>query len=392
MTIAESDSRKMVIIIGDYLGIMSGTARVISDMSWQFNENAIILTSVSRAGFAYSVSEKSEIMQMQRTHLSEGLPRQLRSWVPSMREGRRIARLIDSSENSFVLNAHTASSALLAGVIKSLSRRKRPRVSAFIYDAEELSGRLGLLLLQLLLRLHAIDEILVLDNKMAAFAREKLGTARVVVVRIGVSPSVIELVKKKDLIAPERYSEKKEFVVLFQGIPIPRRRLEDLVSAISMMEGKESEAVHLYIGGSLDIDHDYVRLLTRMVERLSLNSRVTFLGSLTEEELAFMYKRCDAFVFPCDNQTWGLAPLEALLFGKPAIVSTGAGVAEVLNDDLAILVPPRNPQALRDSISMLIKDEDLRERLGGRGRSYVLTNLTFTNTADELKALWGMKG
>lgn len=387
MTIAESNSRRMVIIVGDHLGMMSGTARVISDMSWHFNENVIILTSESRTGFAYSISDRSGIIQLPRQRLME----KLRVWIPSLRDCRRIAGLIKSSENSFVLNAHTASPALLAGVIKSLSRKKRPRVSAFIYDAEELSGRLGPLFLRLLLRLYAIDEILVLDNRMAAFAKEKLSTERVVVVRIGVSSSVIELAKKNDLITPKRYKENKEFVVLFHGIPIPRRRLEDLLSAISMMEGKESEAVHLYIGGSLDIDPNYVRLVTRMVDSLSLNNRVTFLGSLTEEELAFMYRRCDAFVFPCDNQTWGLAPLEAMLFGKPAIVSTGAGVAEVLNNDLAILVPPRNPQSIRDSICMLIKDKNLRERLGERGRRYVLTNLTFANTADELKALWRMK-
>ena len=390
MTIAESDSRKKVMSVGDYLGIMSGTARVISDMSWHFNENLVILSSEGRTGFAYSVSDRSGTIQVPRARPNPRFLRRLPIRIPSLRDGRRIAGLIKNSENSFVLNAHTASSALLAGVVKSLSGKKRPRVSAFVYDSGELAGRLGPLFLRLMLRLYAIDEILVLDDRMAAFAREKLSTERVVVVRIGVSSSVIELARKKTLITPKRYKENKEFVVLFQGILIPRRRLEDVLSAISMMEGKENGAVHLYIGGSLDIDPNYVRQLTRMIDSLSLNDRVTFLGSLTEEELAFMYRRCDAFVFPCDNQTWGLAPLEAMLFGKPAIVSTGAGVAEVLNNDLAVLVPPRNPKSIRDSICTLVKDKDLRERLGEKGRRHVLTNLTFANTADELKTLWGM--
>ena len=49
-----------------------------------------------------------------------------------------------------------------------------------------------------------------------------------------------------------------------------------------------------------------------------------------------MYRICDIFVFPNTNQTWGLAPLEAMVFKKPVIVSTGSGVSEVFNHTMKV--------------------------------------------------------
>jgi len=80
------------------------------------------------------------------------------------------------------------------------------------------------------------------------------------------------------------------------------------------------------------------------VRELHLSDNVHFLGLLTEEELAFMYKNCDAFVWTGDDQSWGLAPLEAMLFGKPIIISAGNGVSEVLDESVAMVVPLRDPK------------------------------------------------
>jgi glycosyltransferase involved in cell wall biosynthesis len=77
-----------------------------------------------------------------------------------------------------------------------------------------------------------------------------------------------------------------------------------------------------------------------------------------------------------------------MLFGKPVIVSTGSGVSEVLNENIALLVPPRDPISLRDSILKLLFNEKLRKTIGTSARQYVLTNLTFERTAEELMNLF----
>ena len=59
----------------------------------------------------------------------------------------------------------------------------------------------------------------------------------------------------------------------------------------------------------------------------------------------------DAYVFPNERQTWGLAPLEALAGGTPVVLSTGAGVHEVLQDRPGVwTVPPRDPPAIAGAL------------------------------------------
>lgn len=88
------------------------------------------------------------------------------------------------------------------------------------------------------------------------------------------------------------------------GILVPRRRLEDLLEAIRILKDEYSESkVILYASGNMNFDIQYVNKLMRIRERLGLLPDVIFLNSLSEEELAYMYRYADIFVFPCEPQT-----------------------------------------------------------------------------------------
>ncbi len=122
---------------------------------------------------------------------------------------------------------------------------------------------------------------------------------------------------------------------------------------------------------------------------LDLREHVIFLDALrSDAEIAFMYNYCDIFVFPCDHQSWGLAPLEAMLFAKPVIVSSGSGVSEVL-EGVASIVPSRNPRILAASILNMIRDEPLTRRFAERGRKLVTDCFTYNSTGRQLEELWG---
>jgi glycosyltransferase involved in cell wall biosynthesis len=101
-----------------------------------------------------------------------------------------------------------------------------------------------------------------------------------------------------------------------------------------------------------------------------------------------MYRNCNAFVWTGDDQSWGLAPLEAMLFGKPIIISAGNGVSEVLNESVAMVIPPHNPQAIQRALEALMQDATHGEALGMRAQRFVKENFTFANTANELARLW----
>jgi glycosyltransferase involved in cell wall biosynthesis len=233
------------------------------------------------------------------------------------------------------------------------------------------------LLLFLFLRLSILNEIIVLDNRMRDVVRKKYHSDSVEVVRIGVSHELLRYPR-------ERKEMQSPPVIFFHGILAPRRRVEDLLLAITRLR----QPAVLRIGGSTHFDRKYYLFLLRLTRRLHLQDRTRFLDDLEDDALAQEYQNCDMFVFPCDGQTWGVAPLEAMVFQKPVIVSTGSGVSEALNDSMAILVPPRDPNKLAQSIQLLMDDKRLRQRLIEAGSAYVSSNLMFENTAKRLREIW----
>lgn len=62
--------------------------------------------------------------------------------------------------------------------------------------------------------------------------------------------------------------------------------------------------------------------------------------------------------------------LEAMALGKPVVITRGASTEGILDERLAVLVPPGNPQALRDGILRVWNDEPLRRSLGAAGKEY----------------------
>jgi glycosyltransferase involved in cell wall biosynthesis len=379
-----------ILIVGGSLGDRNGISRVVSDLSWGFGDKAIVVASVDPEKIAFKICDKSRILisrQRRKNDLvSLSLP--------------RVVRSIMRKNDALIVLSHDLSSAVYSAFMKILTMRRVVRISAFVYDTREIRPRkwpaerrqnIKLVLFKMLLRIGVIDDVLVLDSRVADTAMTALRTRRVKVVRIGVSQSVLESAREGILKKPASFVEKGEFVIFFHGILIPRRRIEDLISAFGLMEEERGSKAGLYVGGSLNLYPEYVELVRQMIEQLRLANKVNLMGVLSDEELAFMYNRCDLFVFPCDEQTWGLAPLEAMVFGKPTIVSTGSGVSEVLDPNISVLVPPKNPKMIRDAIIELMEDDKRRKQLGMKAREHVTSKLTFANTVQDLKDFWNLK-
>lgn len=168
------------------------------------------------------------------------------------------------------------------------------------------------------------------------------------------------------------------FLFLWFGVLDPFRRLEDLIEAMRRLPSEGRPARCLIVGRS-DAARSYTSGLKRSVSQYGLSDRVHFVEqSIPEAQVADYYSACDAFVFPNDQQSWGLAPLEALVCRRPVIVSRGSGVQEVLRDgETALLVPPRDPEALARAMALMMSNRELATRIAERGRKLVLGQLTW---------------
>lgn len=93
------------------------------------------------------------------------------------------------------------------------------------------------------------------------------------------------------------------------------------------------------------------------------------LGFLSGKELVDVINRAAICVFPSYKENLPLVGLEAMACGK-AIISTECGFSEIIEDGKeGIIIPSKDPQALKSAISRLMEDDRLRKEMGGSGRT-----------------------
>src|SRR5262249_987320 len=137
----------------------------------------------------------------------------------------------------------------------------------------------------------------------------------------------------------------------------------------------------LLLAGSGCSSPEYFCYLQELAAKLGVAEKVTFAGKVEDDEVRDFYCACDAFLFPNENQTWGLAVLEAMACGCPVLVSRGAAVCEVLTDQQdAVLFPARDSSALAGRIELLITQPELRCEMAGGDWGSSARNTTGSNS------------
>jgi glycosyltransferase involved in cell wall biosynthesis len=132
----------------------------------------------------------------------------------------------------------------------------------------------------------------------------------------------------------------------------------------------------LTCAGSLDRDAPTVARLREQLGRLKLEDRVSFVGELDEDELGSLYGSADVFVLATLHESYCMAVAEALARGLPVVATTTGAIPDLVSwpgrapGDAAagLLVPPGDPDSLRDALSTVIGDATLRDRLAAGAR------------------------
>lgn len=203
------------------------------------------------------------------------------------------------------------------------------------------------------------------------------------VVRSGADPQRFNPRGEREKIRARYHVAPDDFLLLWLGIFMPHRRLQDAIEAVKLLKDKGSR-VKLLLAGSDRSYPEYLQSLRALAGRLEVNDRVIFTGKVADEEIRDFYCACDTFLFPNENQTWGLAVLEAMACGQAVLVSRGAAVQEVLTDqETALLFPARDPEALSQRIQLLVADTGLRQSIAQKGMAVARSTYNWTRFAEQ---------
>jgi glycosyltransferase involved in cell wall biosynthesis len=111
---------------------------------------------------------------------------------------------------------------------------------------------------------------------------------------------------------------------------------------------------------------DELRTLART---LGVHERVRFVGTVPKVQVPGYLKACDVFVL---NSTYEGLPhvlLEALAAGLPVIATDVGGSGEVVeHESNGLLIPPRDPLALRHALLRILDNPEERTRMAQQGQ------------------------
>lgn len=123
------------------------------------------------------------------------------------------------------------------------------------------------------------------------------------------------------------------------------------------------------MGGAPPKDEAHRRRLVALADVPELRDRVAFLGHVTAP-LDQLRSWTIAVSPSIDPEACPLNVLEAMSVGVPMVVTNHGGAAELI-DDAGLKVPPRDPVALADGITRLLRDDATRATASRRGPEIV---------------------
>jgi glycosyltransferase involved in cell wall biosynthesis len=197
-----------------------------------------------------------------------------------------------------------------------------------------------------------------------------LGAGRTEVVHLGTD------------IPPETPQRAAQPTLVTLGHLVARKRHDDVLRALARLS---ADVRYLIIG-----DGPERPALERLAAELGVAARVEFAGQLDPAAALDRARRAWLLVMPSIEEAFGVAYIEAMAAGVPAIGAAGEpGPAEIAAAGGGIeLVPPGDPGALAQRLSDLLGDPDRLAALGADARITVSSHFSWERCGEQTMAAY----
>ncbi len=126
--------------------------------------------------------------------------------------------------------------------------------------------------------------------------------------------------------------------------------------------------------------------ILQLIEELKLGPRVKLLGWM--DDLAQLYCALEVFVSASHTESFGLAIVEAMATGSAVVATRTEGAQETVRDgSTGLLIDIQNVDQLVEAIRRLLRDEELRKRLGSAA-SEAAAHFSLQRMVDETERIY----
>lgn len=179
-------------------------------------------------------------------------------------------------------------------------------------------------------------------------------------------------------------------MILTVGRLVEKKGTEYLIRAFALVKKSFPETRLVIIG-----DGPLLSKLKKLAHYLGVGNEVVFNKSVPHVEVLTAIRRAAVFCLPSvtakdgDSEGLGMVFAEAAACGKPLVGTLHGGIPEVVSDNNSgFLVPERDVELLAAKLTLLMKNRDLRKRLGQAGRKIIVREFDLVEQTSKLEDLY----
>jgi len=186
----------------------------------------------------------------------------------------------------------------------------------------------------------------------------------------------------------DKYGIREDEILLFfpGGARGRRKGSEILFEALSKLR-EEYNFKCIITGESREIG--WAKKFYKNIKSLALEKDLILTGEIDYDELPKYYSASDIVVFPSLFEGFGIPVLEAMACGKPVITTRTGEIPYIITDfKNGLLINVNDSESLYEKIKFLIKNENVRMRLGKNGRKLVVEKYNWKMVAKGVKKIY----
>lgn len=157
---------------------------------------------------------------------------------------------------------------------------------------------------------------------------------------------------------PEKY-------FLYVGVLKPRKNVIQIIESFAEFKKQNSSNEHKLVivgkGGGA-----YYGYLQQIIADLNITEDVIFTGYLPDEEVEYLYRNAEAFLYPSKAEGFGMTILDAMSFGLPCIISDIDVFKEIFSESA---ITTSNFKEMSDEMLKLVSDSDYRKNIAEKNRA-----------------------
>lgn len=153
------------------------------------------------------------------------------------------------------------------------------------------------------------------------------------------------------------FEPRAENRVIFVGRVSGEKHLEVLMKAIALVDPALDVQLEIVGGG------DQMNQLKQLTRELGIDTRVTFTGYVTDEQLRAALTRSTVFAMPSIAELQSIATMEAMASGLPVVAANAMALPHLVHDgENGYLFEPGNAKDLADKLSGVLRLSDAELR------------------------------